>query len=85
MPEVPRSSSKPVDASKSTPAVSSKPTPSVYGGGKNNGTVSISIGTGIKPTASKTGYSPPVFTGGASGIQVGGVLAMVGVVAALVL
>jgi hypothetical protein len=50
-----------------------------------NGT--ISIGTGVKPTPtpSKTGYAPPVFTGAATGLQAGGFVAMVGVVAAMVL
>jgi hypothetical protein len=57
----------------------------VYGN-KNNGTVSsISVGTGVKPTPSKTGYAPPVFTGAAASVQAGGIVAVLGVAAAFFL
>ena len=80
-PKVTPVSSKPSEPAKSTPGVSGTP---VYGGGKNNGTISVSVGTGVN-TPSKTGYNPPVFTGAASGVQVGGVGVVVGVVAAFFL
>jgi len=73
--------SKPNEPAKSTPGVGGTP---VYGGGKGNGTISVSVGTGVN-TPSKTGYNPPVFTGAASGVQIGGVGVVVGVVAAFFL
>jgi hypothetical protein len=92
-------SSKPVDAPKSTPVVSKpvvsgkpvmsgkpnvsgKPSGPVYGNG-GNGT--MSIGTGVKPMPSKTGYVPPAFTGAASGLEASGLVMVVGVVAAFFL
>jgi hypothetical protein len=80
--------SKPVDAPKATPeagkpVVSGKPVPSP--GKPGNGTVSMSFGTGVGATPTKTGYGPPVFTGAAASVQVGGVVAVLGAVAALVL
>jgi hypothetical protein len=88
-------SSVPADAPKSTPAVS-KPVvpatspvvskPAVPTPGKpGNGTVSMSFGTGVVATPSKTGYGPAVFTGAAANVQVGGAVAMVGAVAAMFL
>jgi hypothetical protein len=94
VPEAPKSTppavSKPVvvpEGPKSTPVVSrpAVPSPPVYGN-KNNGTVSsISVGTGVKPTPSKTGYAPPVFTGAAASVQAGGIVAVLGVAAAIFL
>lgn len=88
--------SKSVDAPKDTPVVSkpvvpassmplATPTPGkpVYGNGNSNGT--ISVGTGIKTNPSKTGYTPAAFTGAASGLEAGGFVAIVGVVAAFFL
>ncbi|KAH8722803.1 hypothetical protein GQ44DRAFT_711283 [Phaeosphaeriaceae sp. PMI808] len=64
----------------SKPAVPTayKPNGPVYG---NNGNGTNVVGTGVRATPSKTGYTPPVFTGAASSIQAGSVVAVVGVVA----
>jgi hypothetical protein len=79
-------------ASQSKPAevpAASKPIISAYGTGMpaqtagNNGT--MSVGTGVQPIASKTGYVPPMFTGAAAGTHVDGVVALVAVVVAMVL
>lgn len=79
-------------ASQSKPAevpAASKPVVPAYGTGVpakpagNNGT--MSVGTGVKPVASKTGYAPPIFTGAAAGMQVGDVVGLVAVAVAMVL
>ncbi|KAH7381229.1 hypothetical protein DE146DRAFT_669988 [Phaeosphaeria sp. MPI-PUGE-AT-0046c] len=74
--------SKPVVPA-SSPVVS-KPTVPTGPPGKTNNT--MSIGTGVKPTPSKTGYVPPAqFTGAAAGVQAGGFVAVVAVAAAMFL
>ncbi|KAH3966997.1 hypothetical protein HBI49_131340 [Parastagonospora nodorum] len=67
----------------------SKPIIPAYGTGMpaqtagNNGT--MSVGTGVQPIASKTGYAPPMFTGAASGMQGGSAVALIAVAVAMVL
>jgi hypothetical protein len=73
---------KPVVSKPAGPVVSGKPSAPAYGSA-DNGT--MSVGTGVKATPSKTGFTPPVFTGAASGFKVGGFMVMAGVVAAMAL
>jgi hypothetical protein len=78
---------EPVLAATSTaadiPAGSGKPVTPVYGSG--NITMSFPTTTGVKATPSVTAYTPPMFTGAASTVRMGGAFAVVGLVAAMVL
>jgi hypothetical protein len=67
----------------SSPVVGKPAGPTGKWGGAN-GTMSVAVGTVVygTPTPSKTGYSPPMFTGAASSVRISGfVAAAVGVVA----
>jgi hypothetical protein len=77
---------KPVasQSANSAPMVPAKPSSPVYSAGGENGTASMSVGTGGGAAPSMIGGVPPVFTGAASALRGGG-LVMAGVVAAMVM